>query len=52
MNRATGNPATAYFNKDGSYVVVDNRTNAVVQVSDRFNQHWHPDPNIINPYIP
>ena len=51
-NMATGNSATVYYNRDGSYVVVDNRTNAVLQVSDRFDQYWMPDKNIINPYIP
>ena len=51
-NVATGNPATAYFNKDGSYVVIDDITHEVVQVSDRFDPNWIPDPNITNPYLP
>ncbi|WP_339061077.1 colicin E5-related ribonuclease [Tepidibacillus marianensis] len=51
-NLANNNPATAYFNKDGSYVVVDNVRKEVVQISDKFDLNWKPDPNIINPYKP
>ena len=52
VNHATGNRATAFFNSDGSHVIIDNRTRAVVQVSDRFDPAWAPDRNIINPFIP
>jgi len=52
VNRANGNPATAYYGKDGSYVVVDNVTNEIIQVSNKFNPNWQPDPNIIDPYLP
>jgi len=52
-NKATGNPATVYYNKAGGYVIVDNTTKAVVQVSDNINPStWIPDPSIINPYKP
>ena len=51
-NRATGNPATVYYNKDGSYIIVDNVTNEVVQVSNKFDSNWAPDSSIINPYLP
>ncbi len=51
-NRATGNAATAYFRKSGSYVVRDNATGQVVQISNRFDRNWIPDASIINPYIP
>jgi RHS repeat-associated protein len=52
-NKATGNPATAYFNKDGSHVIVDDVSGDLVQISDRTNiANWIPDPSIINPYIP
>ena len=52
-NLATGNSATAYYNQSGSYVIVDNVTKVVVQISDNINpSSWIPDPNIINPYIP
>jgi RHS repeat-associated protein len=50
-NRRSGNPATAYFNQDGSYVVRDNITSEIVQISNRFIP-WIPDATIINPYIP
>ena len=50
-NKATGNKATAYFNKDGSYIVIDDVTKDIIQVSDR-TRSWVPDPTIINPYIP
>ncbi len=46
LNRATGNDATAYFNSDGSYVVVDNKTKEIVQISNRNNPNWITDPNI------
>ena len=52
-NRSTGHPATVYYTKEGAYVVVDNITNEVVQVSD-YNKpsEWIPDSSIENPYIP
>lgn len=51
-NRATGNRATAYFRKDGSYIVRDNVTDEVIQVSNRLDPKWIPDATITNPYIP
>jgi D-hexose-6-phosphate mutarotase len=51
-NRATGNSTTVYYNKDGSYVIVDNGTGKVVQISNRNNPNWKPDQSIQNPYIP
>ena len=52
-NRTTtpSTPATAFFNRDGSHVIIDNHTRAVIQVSDR-TRAWVPDSGIINPYIP
>jgi Colicin E5 ribonuclease domain len=53
VNKATGNPATAYFNKDGSHVIRDNVTGDLVQLSDRLNPgSWIPDSVIVDPYIP
>ncbi len=52
FNRATGNNATAYFTEKGAYVVRDNVTGTIVQVSDRLNPGWIPDSSIVNPYIP
>lgn len=52
-NKASGNPATVYYTKQGSYVIVDNVTKAIVQVSDNINPiTWAPDMSIIDPYIP
>jgi hypothetical protein len=52
-NMATGNSATVYYNRSGGYVIIDNITNAVVQVGDNINPiTWIPDPRIINPFIP
>lgn len=51
-NKATKNTATIYYNKDGSYVILDDLTNEVVQVSNRNNPAWAPDSDIIDPYIP
>jgi hypothetical protein len=52
FNRASGNKATAFFRKDGAYVVRDNVTSEIVQVSKIGNSGWIPDATIINPYIP
>jgi Colicin E5 ribonuclease domain len=52
-NKATGNSATAYFNSDGTYVVIDDVTGDLVQLSDRTNPGaWVPDPTIQDPYLP
>ncbi len=51
VNKATGGSATAYFRKDGSYIVLDDTTRDVIQVSDRLRR-WIPDSTIANPYIP
>ena len=51
-NRATGNSATAFFNRDGSHVIVDNTTREIVQVSNRFDLNWIPDSSIISPFRP
>jgi RHS repeat-associated protein len=52
-NKSNGNPATAYFNQDGSHVIRDDITGDLIQLSDRNNpQSWIPDPVIIDPYIP
>jgi peptidoglycan hydrolase-like protein with peptidoglycan-binding domain len=50
-NKATGNDATAYFNKDGSYVVKHNKTGDVIQIINRNDPDWVPDPTINNPYV-
>jgi hypothetical protein len=52
LNKATGNSATAYYNEDGSYVVKDNVTGDVVQISKVGDTNWAPDSTIINPYQP
>jgi len=53
VNKATGNPATAYYTKQGSYVIVDDIKKVIVQVSDNINPStWAPDASIVNPYIP
>lgn len=51
-NKATGNKATAYFAKDGSYVVKDDISHEIIQVSNRADPNWMPDPTIDNPFIP
>ena len=33
-------PATGYIAKDGSYVVINNKTGNVVQVSDKYDPNW------------
>lgn len=51
-NRATGNSATTFYNQNGSYIIRDNVTGKVIQVSDVANPNWAPDPSIIDPYLP
>lgn len=51
-NRANGNQATAFYRKDGSYVVKDNKTGEIIQVSNRNDPNWIPDSTIVNPYKP
>lgn len=58
MNKATGNPATAYFRRDGHYIVRDNVTGDIVQMSHTGKSigygpgQWAPDDSIVDPYIP
>lgn len=40
VNRATGNAATAYFTSSGAYVVIDNITKEIVQISNRYDPYW------------
>lgn len=52
-NKANGNSATVYYKENGAYVVVDDVTKEVVQVSDNINPSaWTPDSGIIDPYKP
>ena len=52
-NKATGNPATVYYNQSGGYVIIDDVTDVIVQVSDNINPStWAPDPSIIDPNRP
>ena len=53
INKATGNTATVFYTKQGSYVIVDDITKQIVQISDNINPStWIPDTSIINPYKP
>ena len=52
VNRATGHAATAFFTKEGFYVVKDNITNEVIQISNRLDPGWIPDAAIVNPFKP
>jgi len=41
------------LNAPGGYVIIDDVTNVIVQVSDNINPStWAPDPSIIAPYLP
>lgn len=51
-NKATGGDATAYFRSDGAYVVRDNATGKIIQVSKIGDPGWIPDVTIQNPYRP
>lgn len=53
INKATGNSATVFYTQQGSYVIVDDVTKAIVQISDNINPStWAPDLSIVDPYIP
>jgi hypothetical protein len=52
LNKGTQAPATAYFRQDGSYIVRENASGRIIQVSDRFKPNWAPDSTIQNPYSP
>ena len=53
VNKATGNAATVFYTQQGSYVIVDDVTKAIVQISDNINPStWAPDLSIVDPYIP
>ena len=51
-NKATGGNATAYYRKDGSYVVCDDITAEIIQVSKIGDPDWTPDRSIEDPYKP
>ncbi|WPV64848.1 colicin E5-related ribonuclease [Chitinophaga sp. LS1] len=51
-NKATGVESTVFYQENGSYVIRENNTNKIIQISDRTVPDWIPDDNIINPYIP
>jgi RHS repeat-associated protein len=46
VNRATGNSATVYGARNG-YFVTDNVTKEVLQISNRLDPNWIPDPSIV-----
>lgn len=53
VNKATGNSATVFYTQQGSYVIVDDVTKAIVQISDNINPStWVSDLSIVDPYIP
>jgi hypothetical protein len=52
FNKATGQTATAFYTQDGSYVVRDNVSAEIVQISKKGDPDWVPDSSIINPYKP
>ena len=52
-NKATGHTATVFYTKQGSYVIVDDVTKEIIQISDNIDPAtWIPDSSIVNPYIP
>ncbi|MBC1375979.1 transposase [Listeria sp. FSL L7-1699] len=52
VNKATGNDATVFYDKDGSYVIIDDKTKEIVQISDKFDKNWVADAGIADPYKP
>lgn len=43
----SGESATAYFDKDDNYVVVNDHTRSVVQVSNKKDPDWKPDSSFV-----
>lgn len=53
VNKAIGNSATVFYTQQDLYVIVDDVTKAIVQISDNINPStWAPDLSIVDPYIP
>ena len=52
INKATSGAATAYYTQAGDYIVVDNLTGEIIQISEKGNSAWIPDSSINNPYRP
>ena len=53
VNKYTGNTATVFYTEKGAYVVVDDITHEIIQVSENINMEtWAPDQTIIDPYVP
>lgn len=53
VNKRTGNTATVFYTEKGSYVVVDDVTHEIIQVSENINMEtWAPDQTIIDHYVP
>lgn len=51
--KSTGNVVTVFYTQQGSYVIVEDVTKAIVQISDNINQSTLvPDLSIVDPYIP
>lgn len=46
INKATGNAATAYFTSSGAYVVIDNITKEIIQISNIYDPNWVVDATI------
>ena len=46
LNKATGRAATAYFTSSGAYVVIENATKEIIQISDRYDPKWVVDSTI------
>ncbi len=46
VNKATGNAATAYFTSTGAYIVIDNITKEIIQISNIFDPNWVVDVTI------
>lgn len=51
-NKATNNSATAFYNEAGDYVVKDDITDGIIQISKFGDKDWIPDSTIINPFKP
>ena len=50
INKSNNNKATAYYNSDHKYVVVDDETGQLVQIQDKNKNEWIPDDKIENPF--
>ena len=52
IDRTSRYTATLCYAKDGSYIIIDDMTMEIVQISNKNDPNWILDSGIINPFYP